>query len=1317
MEKIALLPGGFKPPHAGHYNMAKWLEANTDADTVVIKVGSKERDGITREMSLKLWNLYRLTDPDSPKLAILASEKNSPVADVYDFIEEDAPEGSKIYLGAGEKDKEDSRYNNINKFADPKNIEFEIKLVPPQAGGVSGTEMRNFIKKGDKESFQKYLPDHLTPKQKDEAWSIVSSVKEDLYSKNDHFRDFAKTNDPNPKKPISPSYKYHRSGVYGRMYEKQAWPQGKAIPISEKINLKFKNLETNKNQFVTLDNFEYHSKYKPDTTRMDVDWGEESDEDIRAIGGDVYYGEEKYKTPDASSKKIDWSEKSDAAIRKIGGDVYYGSDINQKIKVKGKQRMLVAPKGGWPGKVRQRMLVAPEEGWPAYEDDEFEGDIFEGKVIETDSDINKDRIIFIGGLIDGNVSITKNKIFYISTDKNNPQEKSIRAKYISGLPEDLDRAKKKKDNKKSKTSSLSPFTDFTDVRGGGTGSPTDITQQDRKLFKYADKALGVTTEQQGGKTLRVYDFDDTLAVTKGANIKIKHKDGSMDTLNPAEFAVYDAQEGDKFDFTEFDRVIKDAEPIQNIISMLRKDLETTAKVTILTARLIAYPVRRYLKSLDLDAYVVAVGSSDPQDKANWIKNHIEKGYKDILFIDDSEKNRNAVLNLKDEYPDIKLDVQDPDSLSEMMYGMMNKAEKRKHKRTLKKIKKGLKKYNKKNRYFKVPKKWRGSLTRKLYKEQYTSDTPFYDDYEDLGLGHYTTSAVSVGDHLLPVEVMRNFEDKVVGMGGREEMKAGMLFPYDEVSKKDFHMEGCLISLDIVFINKGIIDTIHNNCPPCKESPCKRYSGLADNVLELPGGYCKKHNINVGDEIKLNLTEQKEYKPFKDKPIHRYVKACNCNVLDKFGNCPRDFFPYWLNCTIDGNTPKVGDTFIYPINNHKVKVHKVQMGFNAPAAIKDVESTNCGVGPINEENVFTKEWWKNTLNKMLLKEGGAAGHMAHPFNLSDVNSGSDLKDIFNKSAESLQNDPGSVKIDGVNSSIRLVDIDGTKQFVMDRGSKKPLDVKGITKDDLLDRFGDGHGMVKIGGEVLDMFNKALPSIKNDLEKLGAYNDPNILFNMEYVSGKTNVQDYGSNFIAIHGLNKIETKEVQGKRKMLTKRVSSEVSYDKSTLQSLLDNLTPIAKKQGFEVYGSVPTEMTKKPNFSSALSTSYTIVSNEGEKTQTLDAWLNELNNIPEEDFIFMNVDNSRKKVGAVSKQVYTTLLKGANIDELFENEEDKQKAIEGFTTYLATEKLGDEVLKVLDSPMGSVENHEGVVIRDENIAKVPFKITGKFILGGMASDF
>ena len=564
---------------------------------------------------------------------------------------------------------------------------------------------------------------------------------------------------------------------------------------------------------------------------------------------------------------------------------------------------------------------------------------------------------------------------------------------------------------------------------------------------------------------------------------------------------------------------------------------------------------------------------------------------------------------------------------------MNNQEKAKHYKNLKRLKKDLRKQG--DQYIKVPDYLKGTLTRKLYKEQTyrpkSSDNPY--DYEENN--SYTTSNALINDLTIPLEIMSTPEEQTTGMMDRKELKGGMIFPYDEVSRKDFHMENCLIPLDIVFIKGSTIGDIHHNCPPCKENhSCPKYSGLADNVLELPGGYCKKNNINKGDEINFNLT--------------------------------------------------------YP----------------------DSKPTYT----LKEENIFTKRWWKKIITEHLLTEGGAAGHMAHPFNLPNVNSGKDLKDIFNKSAESLQNNPGSVKIDGVNSSIRLIDLDGTKQFVMDRGSKMALDIKGITKDDLENRFkkkdGSVHGMIAVGGAVLDIFNEALPSIKGDLEKLGVYDNPNILFNMEYVEGKTNVQDYDTNFIAIHGLNQIELDRTE-----VGQRESKEISYNKSDLQSLLDNLSPIAKEKGFEIYGSVPTEMSKEPNFSSALSTSYTIVFNEGEKTQTLDQWLNELNNIPEKDFIFMNVDNSKKKVGAVSKQVYTTLLSGNNIDKLFDDEEDKEKAIEGFTTYLATEKLGDEVLKVLNSPMGSVENHEGVVIRDEGIANVPFKITGKFILGGMSSDF
>ena len=225
MAKFALLPGGFKPPHAGHYNAAKWLASNTDADRVVVKVGAREREGVTREMSLQLWTLYIQSDKDSSsgKISARASQSPSPVRDVYDFIETEAPEGSKVYLGLGEKD-------------------FETKLVPPQAGGVSGTEMRGFIKDGDKVSFYNSLPKHLSTEQKAEAWNIVypatpnqkrpidpravsQQLEEDLYNPKDKVNDYMRSSEykAGKTKPddIDPAYKYSRGGTYthGGMYE------------------------------------------------------------------------------------------------------------------------------------------------------------------------------------------------------------------------------------------------------------------------------------------------------------------------------------------------------------------------------------------------------------------------------------------------------------------------------------------------------------------------------------------------------------------------------------------------------------------------------------------------------------------------------------------------------------------------------------------------------------------------------------------------------------------------------------------------------------------------------------------------------------------------------------------------------------------------------------------------------------------------------------------------------------------------------------------------------------------------------------------
>lgn len=158
------------------------------------------------------------------------------------------------------------------------------------------------------------------------------------------------------------------------------------------------------------------------------------------------------------------------------------------------------------------------------------------------------------------------------------------------------------------------------------------------------------------RKLRIFDFDDTLAKVK-ATIYVKN--GSKEfTLTPAEFAVYSPKQGDVFNFREFNAIIKTAAPIKSNIELLKKAASSYGtKTTILTARMMGYPVKRYLKvKYNLDVYVVALGDGDPQKKADYIEKEIKKGYNDIVFIDDSLKNVKAVEGLKTKYPEVQLEV-------------------------------------------------------------------------------------------------------------------------------------------------------------------------------------------------------------------------------------------------------------------------------------------------------------------------------------------------------------------------------------------------------------------------------------------------------------------------------------------------------------------------------------------------------------------------------------------------------------------------------------------------------------------------------------
>ena len=158
------------------------------------------------------------------------------------------------------------------------------------------------------------------------------------------------------------------------------------------------------------------------------------------------------------------------------------------------------------------------------------------------------------------------------------------------------------------------------------------------------------------KKLRVFDFDDTLVQTN-SNIYIKHKDGKESKLTPGEYAIYEPKEGDKFDFSDFEKV-KQPQEIKGVTRLLKNIVRVGgSEVVILTARAAYKPIKKYLSDIGLkDIFVVALASNNPQDKADWIEDKIKGGVKDVFFIDDSHKNVQAVKALSKKYPDISLKV-------------------------------------------------------------------------------------------------------------------------------------------------------------------------------------------------------------------------------------------------------------------------------------------------------------------------------------------------------------------------------------------------------------------------------------------------------------------------------------------------------------------------------------------------------------------------------------------------------------------------------------------------------------------------------------
>ena len=164
-----LIPGGFKPPHVGHYKFFMHYINNPEVSEVRIFCGERQRKvgddfAVSIEQAEAVLKAYGILD--NPKVIYqramvrkaLHGHYTNPFADVYDWVEENHNKTeNQISLGMSSKDA-GYQAGFLGYFKSFANI-VEIQHSYEQEEFVSATEFREALSAG--KSIDKFIPDHV----------------------------------------------------------------------------------------------------------------------------------------------------------------------------------------------------------------------------------------------------------------------------------------------------------------------------------------------------------------------------------------------------------------------------------------------------------------------------------------------------------------------------------------------------------------------------------------------------------------------------------------------------------------------------------------------------------------------------------------------------------------------------------------------------------------------------------------------------------------------------------------------------------------------------------------------------------------------------------------------------------------------------------------------------------------------------------------------------------------------------------------------------------------------------------------------------
>lgn len=180
--------------------------------------------------------------------------------------------------------------------------------------------------------------------------------------------------------------------------------------------------------------------------------------------------------------------------------------------------------------------------------------------------------------------------------------------------------------------------------------------------------LTLFEDYKGGKSITVFDVDDTLVVTKSKIVVTNTQTGVQTTLSPQDFNTYKSTPHDEFDFSDFKdlNILKAGRLIEWVFDILKRAISTGKPVGIITARDNSELIIDFLEhnGVKLDhKYIFAIndsklgfnGSTAEKKRQAFVK-FIEMGFSDFHFFDDDEDNIKIAKSIPKDFPGVKMDA-------------------------------------------------------------------------------------------------------------------------------------------------------------------------------------------------------------------------------------------------------------------------------------------------------------------------------------------------------------------------------------------------------------------------------------------------------------------------------------------------------------------------------------------------------------------------------------------------------------------------------------------------------------------------------------